>query len=187
MAAEFEQLVTEFERFQSGIRNVDERFAGLGAMRQQLSELRAGASSPDGGVTVVTGPGGAVLDVKFTDAALAKGPQALSAALMATLREAVGEAARRQAVLVQEHLGDDHGLVDQVLETQAEAFGTTVEEMRSKLAEETPARERPAAPDDFSEERVLRPSDDAAPPPAPPSTGGSAGDTFLKNLFDEED
>ncbi|WP_372671246.1 YbaB/EbfC family nucleoid-associated protein [Amycolatopsis kentuckyensis] len=180
MAAEFDQLVAEFERFQSGIRNVDDRFAGLGAMQQQLTELRASASSPDGGVTVVTGPGGAVLDVKFTDAALAKGPQALSAALMTTLREAVGEAARRQVVLVQEHLGDELGLVDQVLETQAEAFGTTVEELRSKLTRE----EEEAAPEDFSEQRVLRQADT---PPPPPASGGSAGDTFLKNLFDEED
>lgn len=30
-------------------------------MRQALTELRASASSPDGGVTVVTGPGGAIL------------------------------------------------------------------------------------------------------------------------------
>jgi len=179
MAAEFDQLVAEFERFQSGIRNVDDRFAGLGAMRQQLTELRASASSPDGGVTVVTGPGGAVLDVKFTDAALAKGPQALSAALMTTLREAVGEAARRQVVLVREHLGDELGLVDQVLETQAEAFGTTVEELRSKLTQE-----EAAPPEDFSEQRVLRQADAPQPPPA---GGGSAGDTFLRNLFDEED
>ncbi|SEF31331.1 YbaB/EbfC DNA-binding family protein [Amycolatopsis pretoriensis] len=179
MAAEFDQLIAEFERFQSGIRNVDDRFAGLDAMQAQLTELRASASSPDGGVTVVTGPGGAVLDVKFTDAALAKGPQALSAALMSTLREAVGEAARQQVVLVRDHLGDELGLVDQVLETQAEAFGTTVEELRSKLTQEE------AAPEDFSDQRVLRQADDA--PPAPPARGGSAGDTFLRNLFDEED
>jgi DNA-binding protein YbaB len=178
MSAEFDQLVAEFERFQSSIRNVDDRFAGLGAMRQELTELRASASSPDGGVTVVTGPGGAVLDVEFTDAALAKGPRALSAALMTTLREAVGEAARRQVVLVQEHLGDELGLVDRVLETQAEAFGTTVEELRSKLTREE------AAPEDFSEQRVLRQADAPQPPPA---KGGSAGDTFLRNLFDEED
>ncbi|WP_206787540.1 YbaB/EbfC family nucleoid-associated protein [Amycolatopsis sp. MtRt-6] len=181
MAAEFDQLVAEFERFQAGIRNADARFAGLGAMRQELTELRASASSPDGGVTVVTGPGGAVLDVKFTDAALAKGPQALSAALMTALREAVGEAARRQVVLVQEHLGDDLGLVDQVLETQAEAFGTSVEELRSKLT-----REEAPPPEDFSGERVLRQAD-SAPPAPPPASGGSAGDTFLRNLFDEED
>jgi DNA-binding protein YbaB len=186
MSAEFDQLVAEFERFQSGLRDADERFAGLGAMRQELTELRASASSPDGGVTVVTGPGGAVLDVRFTDTALAKGAQALSAAVMATLREAVGEAARRQAVLVQEHLGDDTGLVERVLETQAEAFGTTVEELRSKLAEETSRREPPAVPDDFSEERVLRPSGTPPPPPAPPAPGRSAGDTFLRSLFDEE-
>jgi hypothetical protein len=185
MPAEFDHLVAEFERFQSSIRNVDDRLAGVGAMRQELTELRTSASSPDGGVTVVAGPGGGVLDVKFTEAALAKGPQALSAALLTTLREAVGEAARRQAVLVQDHLGDNLGLVDRVLETQAAVFGTTVEEMRSKLAEETP---RPAPPpaEDFTEQRVLRKADEP-PAPAPPARGGSAGDTFLRNLFDEED
>jgi DNA-binding protein YbaB len=178
MSGEFEQLVAEFERFQAGIRHADDRFAGLGAMRQQLTELRASAASADGGVTVVTGPGGAVLDVKFTEAALAKGPQALSATLLATLREAVGEAARRQAVIVEENMGDDLGLVDQVLETQAVAFGTTVDELRSKLPE------APPRPEDFSEQRVLRPAD---PPPAPPAASPSAGDRFLRNLFDEED
>ncbi|EOD65190.1 YbaB/EbfC family nucleoid-associated protein [Amycolatopsis vancoresmycina] len=177
MTAEFEHLVAEFERFQAGVRSADDRFAGLGAMQQQLTGLRASAASPDGGVTVVTGPGGAVLDVRFTEAALAKGPQALSATLLATLREAVGEAARRQAVIVEENMGDDLGLVDQVLETQAVAFGTTVEELRAKLPDER-------APEDFSEQRVLRPAD---PPPSPPATGPSAGDRFLRNLFDEED
>ncbi|WP_410621537.1 YbaB/EbfC family nucleoid-associated protein [Amycolatopsis sp. cmx-8-4] len=188
MSAEFDQLVAEFQRFEAGIRDADERFAGLAGMRQELTGLRATAASPDGGVTVVTGPGGAVLDVKFTDAALAKGPQALSTALstalMATLREAVGAAARRQAVIVQEHVGDD-GLVEQVLETQAEAFGTSVEELRSKLAEETAPPI--AAPEDFSEDRVLRKADAPDPPAAPPASGGSAGDSFLRNLFDEED
>ncbi len=184
MSAEFDQLVAEFQRFEAGIRDADARFAGLAGMREELTGLRATAASPDGGVTVVTGPGGAVLDVTFTDAALAKGPQALSAALLATLREAVGAAARRQAVIVQEHVGDD-GLVEQVLETQAEAFGTSVEELRSKLAEETapPA----AAPEDFSEDRVLRKADAPDPPAAPPASGGSAGDSFLRNLFEEED
>lgn len=181
MSGEFEHLVAEFERFRAGVRDADDRFAGLGAMQQQLTELRASAASPDGGVTVVTGPGGAVLDVKFTEAALARGPQALSATLLATLREAVGEAARRQAVLVEAHMGDDLGLVEQVLETQAVAFGTTVEELRSKLPE---APEEPAAPPDFSEQRVLRPAD---PPPSPPAAGPTAGDRFLRTLFDEED
>ncbi|WP_410596008.1 YbaB/EbfC family nucleoid-associated protein [Amycolatopsis sp. lyj-23] len=178
MSGEFEHLVAEFERFQAGIRSADERFGGLGAMRQELTELRASAASADGGVTVVTGPGGAVLDVRFTEAALAKGPQALSATLLATLREAVGEAARRQAVLVEAHMGNDLGLVDQVLETQAVAFGTTVEELRSKLPGDQPQAE------DFSEQRVLRP---AEPPPAPPAAGPSAGDRFLRSLFDEVD
>ena len=196
MSAEFDQLVAEFERFQAGIRNVDDRLAGLGAMQEELAGLQASASSPDGGVTVVAGPGGAVLDVRFTDAALARGAQALSATLMATLREAIGAAARRQATIVQEHVGEDVNVVDQVVEAQAELYGKSVEEMRETLAQETapPAPQR--AEEDFAEERVLRQAD---APPAPPQTpqtprtpppspgGGSAGDAFLKKLFDDEE
>jgi hypothetical protein len=63
------------------------------------------------------------------------------------------------------------------------AFGTTVEELRSKLTEEQPAGDRPKS-EDFSEQRVLRPAD---PPPAPPAQSPSAGDRFLRNLYDEED
>lgn len=189
MSAEFDQLVAEFERFQSSIRNVDDRFAGIGALQQELTGLQASASSPDGGVTVVAGPGGAVLDVKFTEAGLAKGPQALSAALMTTLQQAIGESARRQAALVQEHLGDDTNVVEQVVEAQAQLYGKSVEEMRETLAQETAARQAPPAPpaEDFSEERVLRQADEPAPPPAPPAArGGSEGDAFLRKLFDDE-
>ncbi|MFE0027772.1 YbaB/EbfC family nucleoid-associated protein [Amycolatopsis sp. NPDC059021] len=183
MSAEFDQLVAEFERFQSKIRNVDDRLAGIEGMRAELGALEATAISPDRGVTVVAGPGGAVLDVRFTEEALRQSPQALSAALMSTLREAVAESARRQASIVEEHMGDDLGLTDQVLESQAELFGTSVEEMRSRMAAETTAA--PAPPDDFSEQSFVRRAEE--PPPAAPPSGGSEGDTFLRKLFDEED
>ncbi|MFD9959114.1 YbaB/EbfC family nucleoid-associated protein [Amycolatopsis sp. NPDC058986] len=183
MSAEFDQLVAEFERFQSKIRNVDDRLAGIEGMRAELSALEATVTSPDRAVTVVAGPGGAVLDVRFTEEALRQSPQALSAALMSTLREAVAESARRQASIVEEHMGDDLGLTDQVLESQAELFGTSVEEMRSRMAAETAAA--PAPPDDFSEQSFVRRAEE--PPPAAPPSGGSEGDTFLRKLFDEED
>jgi hypothetical protein len=44
VSAEFDQRVVEFERFRSSIRNVDDRFAGVGAIRQELTELRAPAA-----------------------------------------------------------------------------------------------------------------------------------------------
>lgn len=193
MSAEFDQLVAEFEKFQSKIRNVDDRFDGVDAMQAELGQLEATATSPDRGVTVVAGPGGAVLDVRFTEDALRQTPQALSAAVMSTLAQAVAESARRQAAIVEEHLGDDMGLVDQVLETQAEAFGTTVEELRAKMAEETPATPPAAAAsasdsaEDFSEQSFLSADDQPAPPTPQPAPSASQGDEFLRNLFDEED
>lgn len=185
MSAEFDQLVAKFEEFQAGLKNVDDRFANLGAMQADLSTLEATATSPDRSVTVVAGPGGAVLDIRVTDQALSRGAQALSITLMTTLRDAVAEAARKQASIVEEHMGDDLHLVDQVLETQAEVLGTSVDELRSKMDEATPERRRPDHSDDFSEQTVLR-STEEPPRPAPPASGGSDGDRFLKNLFDED-
>ncbi len=187
MSAEFDQLVARFEEFQAGLKNVDDRFAQLGTMQAELSTLEATATSADRSVTVVAGPGGSVTDIRITDQALRQGGQALSATLMATLREAISEAARRQASIVQEHMGGDLDLVDQVLETQAEVLGTSVDELRSKMEETTPGRPRPERVDDFSEQSVMRSTDEPRRPQAPPPTsGGSDGDRFLKNLFDDE-
>ncbi|SFQ63183.1 YbaB/EbfC DNA-binding family protein [Amycolatopsis arida] len=190
MSAEFEQLVAQFERFQSRLRKVDDQLANLGEMRSEIAELEATATSDDRSVTVVAGPGGAIKDVRFTEKALAQTPQALSSAVVFTIQQAVAEAARRQAAIVDGHFGGDMHLTDQVVETQAELFGTSPEELRERLAEERPAR-RPAReehPDDDYSQRSVLTDDDAPPRPAPPpSPGGSAGDEFLKNLFDEED
>ncbi len=155
-------------------------------MQDELTELRATATSPDKAVTVVAGPGGAVLDVTFTEDALRQSPAALSAAVMATLGQAVAAAARQQAAIVEEHMGGDMNLVDQVLETQAAVFGTSVEEMREKLAEETAA---PEARVGGLLRAVLRPARGEPEQPAPPASppAGSAGDSYLRKLFDQED
>ncbi|WP_026360391.1 YbaB/EbfC family nucleoid-associated protein [Amycolatopsis nigrescens] len=181
MSAEFEQLVAEYEKFQSKIKNVDDRFANIGDLRDELTQLEVSAVSPDRAVTVVAGPGGSIKDIRFTEAALSRRPEALSAALMSTLQQAVAESARRQASLVEGHLGDGLHLVDQVLEAQSELFGIPVDELREKMPEKAPAEHG----DDFAERSVLAEEPPPAPPPA--ATGGSQGDQFLKNLFDEED
>ncbi|AUI59128.1 YbaB/EbfC family nucleoid-associated protein [Amycolatopsis sp. BJA-103] len=187
MSAEFDQLVAEFEKFQSRIQNVDDRFANIGGMQDELSRLEATATSPDRSVTVVAGPGGAVMDVKFTEEALRRRPEALSAAVMSTIQQAVAESARRQAAIVEEHMGDDLHLVDQVLETQAELFGTTVEELRSKMDEAAPPPPAAERHDDYSERSILRTDEPEPPRPAPPApSSGSDGDRFLKDLFDED-
>ncbi|SFJ14462.1 YbaB/EbfC family nucleoid-associated protein [Amycolatopsis sacchari] len=156
MSAEFDQLVAQFEQFQAKLKRVDDQFASIGQMQQELAALEAVATSPDRAVTVVAGPSGAIKDIRLTDLALRQSPQALSATLMTTLRQAVAEAARRQAGIVEEAIGDDMHLTDQVLETQAQLFGTTPEELKATLAQQDTPPPPPAG----------RP---AVPPPPPPA------------------
>ncbi|SFB30866.1 YbaB/EbfC DNA-binding family protein [Amycolatopsis marina] len=189
LSAEFEQLVAQFEQFQSKIKRIDDQFAGIGEMQNELTALEATAVSPDRSVTVVAGPGGSVKDITLTEEALKQRPQALSATLMSTLQQAVAESARMQATIVDQHMGGDLQLTEQVLETQSELLGTPMEDLRARVAEAAPAQQ-PAETeqhDDFSEQSFLRADDrpgSSAPPP--PSSGGSQGDDFLKNLFDDD-
>lgn len=145
MTAEFDQLVAEFEQFQAQIKNMDNRFEHLAGMQSELENLEVAATSPDQAVTVVTGPGGAVLDIRLTDDALRLGAEGLSSLLMSTLREAVADAARQQAGIVEEFAGGP--VLDQVLETQSEITGVPVEELREKVRRPADSYLR-----DFSEE-----------------------------------
>lgn len=187
LSAEFEQLVAQFEQFQSKIQRIDDQFAGIGQMQTELSSLEATAVSPDRSITVVAGPGGSVKDIRLTDDALRQRPQALSAALMSTLQQAVAESARRQAAIVDQHMGGELQLTEKVLETQSELLDTPVEELRSRVEDAAPAR-KPAAEeqhDDYSQQSFLRGGDQ--PPPPPSNSGGTQADAFLKNLFNDED
>lgn len=180
MASEFDQLVAQFERFEAQLHRVDEQFANLGEMRQQLAEMEAVATSADRSVTVVAGPSGSIKDIRLTDEAWRGGPNALAAELMSTLHKAVAEAARRQAGIVEGALGDDMHLSDQVLETQAELFGMSKEDLKAAVAGEVP----PPAPEDFSDENVLRAETrEQRPPSAAPQP---QQDGYL-NLFDDEE
>lgn len=156
MSAEFDQLVAQFERFQAQMHRVDQQFANIDEMQQQLADMEAVATSSDRAVTVVAGPSGSIKDIRLTDQAMRRPPHALAAELMSTLQKAVAEAARRQAGIVEGALGDEMHLKDQVLETQAQLFGMSKEELRRVTEEETaaPAPQRPPMPP-------------MSPPPAP--------------------
>jgi len=175
MTAEFEQLVAEFEAFQAQIKNVDDRFEQLAEMRGELESLQVSATSPDRAVTVVAGPGGAVLDVRLTEDALRLGAQQLGASIMSTLQDAVAAAAREQAAIVQEYAGDDAPVLDQVLETQAEVMGVPVEELREQVRPgraDTDGGEPPVLRDTFSVHN---------------GTDPRPGDSYLRNLSDDEE
>ncbi|GLY55276.1 YbaB/EbfC family nucleoid-associated protein [Lentzea sp. NBRC 102530] len=169
MSAEFDQLVAQFERFQAQMHRVDQQFANLGEMQQQLTEMEAVATSADRAVTVVAGPSGSIKDIRLTDQAMRRPPHALAAELMSTLQKAVAEAARRQAGIVEGALGDDMHLKDQVLETQAQLFGMSTEDLRRATADEgaSPATPHPAPPSPPPPAPQAPPAGQARPP-APP-------------------
>jgi DNA-binding protein YbaB len=175
MTAEFDQLVAEFEAFQAQIKNVDDRFEQLAEMRSELESLQVSATSADRSVTVVAGPGGSVLDVRLTEDALRLGAARLGATIMSTLQDAIAEAARQQAGIVQEYVGDDAPVLDQVLETQAEVTGVPVEELREKTR--SPRQER-----DDDDEPVLLDSFSTRP-----GTDHSPADSYLRNLSDDDE
>ncbi|MFB9905306.1 YbaB/EbfC family nucleoid-associated protein [Allokutzneria oryzae] len=133
MTEEFDRLVEQFERFQEDSRRAEDRLARYDGMQQQIAALEATAHSPGREVTVTAGPGGAVTNIEFTDRALQQSPQALSATVMTTLRTAVAAAARQQAAVVQEFVGDDMNVLDQVLQTQSEMLGVPVDQLTSDL------------------------------------------------------
>ncbi|GAA1022913.1 MULTISPECIES: YbaB/EbfC family nucleoid-associated protein [Amycolatopsis] len=190
MSAEMERLVAEFDKFQTKLKQAEAQFAKVGDMQEELNALEAAVRSPDRAVTVVAGPSGSIKDLRLTPDALRQQPDQLATSILATLHQAVAESARKQAGIVDEHVGTAFGLnvSDQVLEAQAAGLGTTVEELESNLPEEQPRQAAPARDDeDFANNDLLRDDNRAtpAPPPAPPSA--SAGDQFLKNLFDDEE
>ncbi|MEU7481303.1 YbaB/EbfC family nucleoid-associated protein [Lentzea sp. NPDC042327] len=211
MSAEFDQLVAQFERLQSQMHRIDEQFANVGEMQQQLAEMEAVATSQDRAVTVVAGPSGAIKDIRLTDQAMRRSPHDLAAALMSTLRQAVAEAARRQATIMEGAFGDDMRLTDQVLQTQAQLFGMSTEELRAVTAEPgaqpavvspaplpapqpdavrapapPPSRSAPEHQEDFSDQNVLR--GDAWPSQQGPQTSPAPKqDGRFLNLYDEED
>jgi DNA-binding protein YbaB len=163
VSAEFDQLVARFEQFRARVHRVDQQFSGVGEMQRELTALEVVATSPDRAVTVVAGPSGSIKDIRLTDQAMRRPPQALAAALMATLRQAVAEAARRQAGIVENALGDDMHLTDQVLETQAQLFGVTPQELRA-MTEQAGQVPAPTGPPHGGPLRM-------SPPPGPPGTG----------------
>lgn len=144
-SAAFEQLVAQFEQFQSRMQRVDQQFANIGEMQQQLATLEAVATSADRAVTVVAGPSGSIKAIRLTDQAMRRPAHSLAAELMSTLQQAVAEAARRQAGIVEGAVGDDMKLSDQVLETQSQLFGMSKEELSAIRSDET-APTPPQAP-----------------------------------------
>nr|WP_258947630.1 YbaB/EbfC family nucleoid-associated protein [Lentzea californiensis] len=197
------------------MQRVDQQFANIGEMQQQLTEMEAVATSADRAVTVVAGPSGSIKAIRLTEHAMRRSAHALAAELMSTLQQAVAEAARRQAGIVEGAIGDGMKLSDQVLETQAQLFGMSKEELRAGRSDETapapapqhppmppvppvsqagvpvrqpapPGRTAPEPQDDFSDQNIMR-GNAWNDRSQPPPTAPPKQDGKFLNLYDDED
>ncbi|MFB9928010.1 YbaB/EbfC family nucleoid-associated protein [Amycolatopsis halotolerans] len=167
MSAHIDELIAQFENFQTKVRQAEANFAGVGDMQERIAQVENAVTSPDGAVTVVAGASGTVTDIRLAAGAARLDTAQLSVLIMNTLREAVAGAVRQQAGIVDDAFGDAFGVntSEQVRQAQAEAWGTEAEEPASEhqAAQQTPRqaapRRRPGPRDDddyFDDNSILR-------------------------------
>jgi DNA-binding protein YbaB len=116
-----QQMRSGLEQIEQANAAAEDRLARLDGLTDKLAEIRASVTSPDGSVTVVAGTGGGIRDVQFSSQATRLSPTRLSEVVMTTLRQAVAEAARKQASTVDEATGER--ITDRVLKTQESVLG----------------------------------------------------------------
>lgn len=173
---EMDRLMTAFGEFRKRTSRATERLANVPAMQAELEALEISGTSREGTATVIAGPGGSVKRISLTTAAMRQSPEDLERQIMSALQQAVAAAARKEAAVVEQHLGDELHLSDQVVQTQAQALGTDTTTLRTAIAE---AERGPTPGDDH---------DDNSRRSVKTDTGdGSAGDEFLRSLFEREE
>lgn len=131
MSVRVDALREKLDALKSAANRAEQQAGDFGRMQEQISTLHASATSTDKTVTVTAGPSGSITDVQFSQGALRSSPSALSTTVMSTLREAVAEAARKQAAIIEEHVPDTD-VRARVLSAQEELFGGTP--MKSETA-----------------------------------------------------
>ena len=212
IAAQMEQLRQRLETIQRNQQKAQQRFARLDSMKEEVAAIEASVTSRDRAVTVVAGPGAAIKDVRFTDEAKRLTPNQLSHTVTATIQQAVADAARQQATVIQGYLGDQVDVLGRVLKIQEDVFGhemrpeeqpapqaqtyhdsrdqdewaTSAEPAVQPAQPHRPAHQPPPDHPDYENQvSVLRSEPVAAPRPSTPSTKNE-DDEFL-NLFEGED
>lgn len=176
---EMDRLREAFGEFKARVSRVEQPLTNIDDMQAELRGLTASVTSGDETVTVVAGPGGSVQGISLSTMAMRHSSTELEAILMSTLRQAVAEAARKQAAVVEQHLGDGMRLAENVMQTQATALGTSVEVLRSAVDKAESNRDVVDEDDDYSQLSIKTDTGDGTAPEA------TAGDAFLRSLFDK--
>ncbi|MEU6646890.1 YbaB/EbfC family nucleoid-associated protein [Saccharomonospora sp. NPDC046836] len=148
MSETAKRLVRRIEAIDTAAADNRARAETYQRMTEELSDVTGTATSPDGVVTVVAGPDGAVKRVTFSDQVRAVQPTALSTSVEQTIAQARVAATTAQAEVVRRAMGDTD-LLDRVLAEDARMFGD------QRPVAVSPARPQRTDDDDFEDFRVL--------------------------------
>ncbi|QUQ69361.1 YbaB/EbfC family nucleoid-associated protein [Kutzneria sp. CA-103260] len=141
MSETAQQLLARIEAIDTAAAENRMRAESYQRMADELQNAEGRATSPDGLVTVVAGPGGSVTSIVFDDRISTITPQALSASVMHAIAQARASAAQQQAEVVRRGLGDTE-LLDRVLDSDARLFGDTRPSAPAPAPAAAPARSR---------------------------------------------
>lgn len=137
------------ERLAAWKGRIDKLATDTKSMSEQLQGLRIVAKDPAGMAEVTIDSTGSMVNLKLTDRITPAGPEAVSAAIMATLADARKQLAERSKEIVADTIG-----------TETAAGRAIVESVGRQLDADEPKPVRRAAPDDddqgdqvFTEER----------------------------------
>lgn len=144
------QLLRRIEAIDTAAADNRRRTEAYQQMAGELKEVTGRASSSDGVVTVVAGPGGEVREITFAEQTRTIAPAALAAAVMHTIAAAQVAATRQQAEVVRRGLGDTD-LLDRVIESDQRLFGDQrpADPGPAPQPASAPRRPQPAHEDDF--------------------------------------
>lgn len=159
------------ERMREGVRRIEEanaaaedRSARYEQLTDQLAAIEATRTSADQAVTVTAGQGGSIRDIRFGPGAVRLSPPKLSEVVMATLRQAVSEAAQQQANSLADVVGDKYDLLERVAQAQQVPPQQTPPQQASTQqasTQQAPAQQAPHEP------RTSAPAQRSAPPARP--------------------
>ena len=153
MSETAKQLLARIEAIDTAAADNRMRTESYRRMADELKDAQGHGTSPDGVVSVVAGPGGAVTAVTFSERARETPPEVLSADVMRAITEAQASAARLQAEVVRRGLGDTE-LLDRVLDSDEQLFGApripVAGPPPAGPAQPAAANRRPEREEDFS-------------------------------------
>lgn len=179
IAKQMEQLRQRLETIQQDQLKAQERFAKLDTMKEEVAAIEASVTSRDRAVTVVAGPGAAVKAVSFTEEIKRMTPTQLSQTVTSTIQQAVADAARQQAAVVQNYIGDQVDILGRVLKTQEEVFGQPMQPT------EAPSSSARSSSNEVSPEDEL--SGSAEPVPTSSSVSGRVSEPARIEYSDQDE